>query len=132
MFPLEAAMLPGEELPLRIFEPRYSAMISDCLAGTGEFGVVLIQAGREVGGGDVRSDVGALARIVEHTDLLDFPGARSREQMFDLPAEPAVAAPVADQEGIDKAALADEFGEDTAVRLLHTLARVAELPVPGR
>ncbi|QVI30773.1 LON peptidase substrate-binding domain-containing protein [Mycolicibacterium neoaurum] len=69
MFPLEAAMLPGEELPLRIFEPRYSAMISDCLAGTGEFGVVLIQAGREVGGGDVRSDVGALARIVEHTDL---------------------------------------------------------------
>ncbi|KQP11872.1 virulence factor SrfC family protein [Pseudorhodoferax sp. Leaf267] len=24
----------------------------------------------------------------EHTDLLDFPGARSREQMFDLPAEP--------------------------------------------
>lgn len=69
MFPLEVAMLPGEELPLRIFEPRYSAMISDCLAGTGEFGVVLIQAGREVGGGDVRSDVGALARIVEHTDL---------------------------------------------------------------
>ena len=24
----------------------------------------------------------------EHTDLLDFPGARSREQMFDLPSEP--------------------------------------------
>ncbi len=27
MFPLEVAMLPGEELPLRIFEPRYSAMV---------------------------------------------------------------------------------------------------------
>ncbi len=25
MFPLEVAMLPGEELPLRIFEPRYTA-----------------------------------------------------------------------------------------------------------
>ena len=24
-------MLPGEELPLRIFEPRYTAMVSDCL-----------------------------------------------------------------------------------------------------
>ena len=48
------AMLPGEVLPLRIFEPRYSAMISDCLAGTGEFGVVLIQAGREVGKPTVR------------------------------------------------------------------------------
>lgn len=68
MFPLEMAMLPGEQLPLRIFEPRYSAMISDCLAGDGEFGVVLIAAGREVGGGEARNDVGALARIVEHAD----------------------------------------------------------------
>ena len=32
MFPLQVAMLPGEELPLRIFEPRYSALVSDCLA----------------------------------------------------------------------------------------------------
>jgi hypothetical protein len=65
MFPLEVAMLPGEELPLRIFEPRYSAMVADCLAGDRAFGVVLIAAGREVGGGDARNDVGALARIAE-------------------------------------------------------------------
>ena len=59
MFPLERAMLPGEELPLRIFEPRYSALVSDCLAmDDPAFGVVLIAAGREVGGGDTRSDVG--------------------------------------------------------------------------
>ena len=66
MFPLEVAMLPGEELPLRVFEPRYTAMVSDCL-GTDDpsFGVVLIAAGREVGGGDTRSDVGALAHIAE-------------------------------------------------------------------
>ena len=25
MFPLESVRLPGEELPLRIFEPRYGA-----------------------------------------------------------------------------------------------------------
>ena len=25
-------MLPGEELPLRIFEPRYAALVRDCLA----------------------------------------------------------------------------------------------------
>lgn len=68
MFPLEVAMLPGEQLPLRIFEPRYSAMISDCLAGDRTFGVVLIAAGREVGGGDARNDVGAFAQIVEHAD----------------------------------------------------------------
>ncbi|WP_299557031.1 LON peptidase substrate-binding domain-containing protein [uncultured Mycolicibacterium sp.] len=68
MFPLEVAMLPGEALPLRIFEPRYAALVADCLAMTDpSFGVVLIEAGREVGGGDIRTDVGAVARIVEYT-----------------------------------------------------------------
>lgn len=70
MFPLEVAMLPGEELPLRIFEPRYAALVQACLAAEDPvFGVVLIEAGREVGGGDARSDVGALARIAECADL---------------------------------------------------------------
>jgi Lon protease-like protein len=70
MFPLEVAMLPGEELPLRIFEPRYTAMVSDCLAAEDPaFGVVLISAGREVGGGDTRSDVGAMAHITECADF---------------------------------------------------------------
>ena len=65
-------MLPGEELPLRIFEPRYTAMVSDCLtADDPSFGVVLIAAGREVGGGDARSDVGALAHIAECADFGD-------------------------------------------------------------
>ena len=39
---------------------------------------------------------------------------------------------LARQEASLKTALADEFGEDTAAALLRTLARVAELPVPGR
>jgi Lon protease-like protein len=70
MFPLEVAMLPGEELPLQIFEPRYVALVQDCLtAQEPAFGVVLIEAGREVGGGDRRSGVGALARIVECSDF---------------------------------------------------------------
>lgn len=72
MFPLEVAMLPGEELPLRIFEPRYTAMVADCLATEDPaFGVVLISAGREVGGGDTRSDVGAMAHITECADFGD-------------------------------------------------------------
>lgn len=76
MFPLEVAMLPGEELPLRIFEPRYVAMIGECMTmPEPAFGVVLIAAGREVGGGDQRCDVGALARIV---DCQGFDGDRYR------------------------------------------------------
>jgi uncharacterized protein len=70
MFPLEVAVLPGERLPLQIFEPRYAALVQACLAADDpEFGVVLIAAGREVGGEDARSDIGALARIVEYADL---------------------------------------------------------------
>ena len=66
MFPLQTAQLPGDTLPLRIFEPRYARLVHDCLAADEPaFGVVLISRGLEVGGGDSRSDVGALARIVE-------------------------------------------------------------------
>ena len=72
MFPLEVAMLPGEELPLWIFEPRYSALVQHCLGSDDPvFGVVLISAGREVGGGDTRSEVGALAHITECADFGD-------------------------------------------------------------
>src|SRR5579875_215149 len=69
MFPLESALLPGEELPLRIFEPRYSALVRDCLRSRAKtFGVVLISRGREVGGGEQRCDVGALAAIADCAD----------------------------------------------------------------
>jgi Lon protease-like protein len=70
MFPLESALLPNEDLPLHIFEPRYTALVQDCLRSDDRrFGVVLISRGREVGGGDERCDVGALAMIVECVDL---------------------------------------------------------------
>lgn len=69
MFPLESSALPGEVLPLRIFEPRYSQLVSDCLTMSDPaFGVVLITRGSEVGGGDARSSVGALAHITECVD----------------------------------------------------------------
>ncbi|MFC7756402.1 LON peptidase substrate-binding domain-containing protein [Tsukamurella soli] len=66
MFPLGATLLPGESLPLRVFEPRYQALVQRCLATDRRFGVVLIERGSEVGGGDVRSDVGTVAEIVDH------------------------------------------------------------------
>jgi Lon protease-like protein len=70
MFPLQSALLPDEELPLRIFEPRYSALVRDCMRDADpRFGVVLISRGREVGGGDVRCDIGAVARITECVDV---------------------------------------------------------------
>jgi Lon protease-like protein len=54
-----------------VFEPRYRVMVRECLRNDHEFGVVLIERGSEVGGGDVRFDVGTLARIVRATELDD-------------------------------------------------------------
>jgi Lon protease-like protein len=71
MFPLGAVLVPSAGLPLHVFEPRYRALVRDCLAGDHEFGVVLIERGSEVGGGDVRVSVGTLAQLVRSTELPD-------------------------------------------------------------
>ena len=65
MFPLGSVLFPSMILPLHVFEPRYRALVEDCVAGNGEFGVVLIERGSEVGGGDVRTDVGTVAQVLE-------------------------------------------------------------------
>ena len=71
MFPLGSPLLPGAVLPLHIFEPRYRALAQRCTGNDEPFGVVMIERGSEVGGGDVRSDVGCLALISQHQELPD-------------------------------------------------------------
>lgn len=72
MFPLGAVLFPYVHLPLHVFEPRYRALAKDCLrSATNEFGVVLIERGHEVGGGDTRFAVGTIAHITESAELPD-------------------------------------------------------------
>jgi Lon protease-like protein len=78
LFPLGTVLVPTAVLPLHIFEPRYRALMEDLTGGTeglpafeSEFGVVLIDRGSEVGGGDVRRSVGTVARLLEATQLAD-------------------------------------------------------------
>lgn len=66
MFPLGSVLLPGELLPLHVFEPRYRALVIDLLAddvNDPDFGVILIERGHEVGGGDQRGSIGTRARL---------------------------------------------------------------------
>lgn len=142
MFPLEVAMLPGEELPLRIFEPRYAALVQTCMAADDPvFGVVLIEAGREVGGGDARSDVGALARITECADmgsgryrLKCVMGERFRvmEWQPDNPYPQAAVQLWPDEPGaaVDVAAIRDI--EDRMVALFERIAAVRGVEVNAR
>ncbi|MEQ1702388.1 MAG: LON peptidase substrate-binding domain-containing protein [Ilumatobacteraceae bacterium] len=66
MFPLGSVLVPGGVLSLHVFEPRYRALVQHCLAAEEpDFGVVLIDRGSEVGGGDVRRTVGTVARMAQ-------------------------------------------------------------------
>ena len=63
LFPLNTVLFPQGVLPLRIFEPRYLDMISDCLKNNTGIGVVLIREGKEVGSAASTYDVGTMSEI---------------------------------------------------------------------
>jgi Lon protease-like protein len=71
MFPLGTVLLPNMVLPLHIFEPRYRILFHDLMSGDREFGVVQIARGSETGGGDVRHDIGTIARVLQAEELAD-------------------------------------------------------------
>lgn len=73
MFPLGTVLFPGMLLPLHVFEPRYRAMIRYCLDNEPEFGVTLITRGQETGGGEERSQIATVSRIIE---VGQFPDGR--------------------------------------------------------
>lgn len=71
LFPLGTVLFPGAALPLRIFEPRYVAMLATVAAGRrpGRFGVVALRAGHEVGAHNAHSlhRVGCVAELEDVT-----------------------------------------------------------------
>ena len=71
MFPLGSVLFPGAILPLQVFEPRYRSLVGDVSASDNRFGVVLIERGSEVGGGDLRSNVGTVAELVRRGESED-------------------------------------------------------------
>lgn len=66
MFPLGSVLFPHLPLHLRVFEERYLVMLSRMLEREdAEFGVVLIERGQEVGGGEHRFGYGTVAQITQ-------------------------------------------------------------------
>jgi len=63
LFPLDAVLFPGGALPLRIFEPRYLDMISDCMKSESGIGVVLIKDGHEAGAAAKVHEFGTISYI---------------------------------------------------------------------
>lgn len=136
MFPLGSVLFPSLVLPLHVFEPRYRALVEDCLAGDGEFGVVLIERGSEVGGGDVRTDVGTVAHIlqVERFDDGRFAvaavGTRRIRVRRWLDDDPYPRAEVEDWEDEGPAVVPLDDLEVLLRRALALAAELGEAPAP--
>jgi uncharacterized protein len=75
MFPLGSVLFPHMPLQLRVFEERYIVMLSRILqTEPSEFGVVLIERGQEVGGGERRFGVGTIAQVTQLEGAEGFVG----------------------------------------------------------
>ena len=64
LFPLGLVLLPTEQVPLHIFEPRYRELIAECLEADEPFGLVFADD-------DGLRGIGTLASVVEVTDRFE-------------------------------------------------------------
>lgn len=136
LFPLQLVLLPGELLPLHIFEPRYREMIAHCRETGEPFGMVVRLA-------DGVASLGCTARLVAVVE--EFPDGRSSivvrgEAPFRvdelLPPDDPIAEALAARVGYldddpwepDGAAVARVEG--LLLRILSLLGEDAVLPEP--
>jgi Lon protease-like protein len=108
LFPLGLVLLPGELVPLHIFEERYKLMIGECLEQESEFGIIWLSDDglKEVGCAAriarvlERFDDGRLNILVEGTEPF-----RLTRRIEDLPYPAGDVEPLADDRDTDEDAL---------------------------
>src|SRR4051795_685197 len=64
LFLLPLVLLPGEVVPLHVFEERYKQMIGECLESDGEFGIVWLSD-------DGLREIGCTARVTQVLEEFD-------------------------------------------------------------
>ncbi len=69
IFPLDLVLFPNQELPLKIFEPRYKQMIDDCILSNKEFGVCLSSSEMTVSNWEAPYGIGTIAKIIDCKDV---------------------------------------------------------------
>lgn len=149
LFPLGTTLLPGQQLPLQVFESRYLALLDAIVAGgpddthEGGFGVVAIRHGYEVGDrANELHGVGCFAaidRIVHAADGLYFVLAHGTRR-FRLDGVDAAAGTLwttgsvtwlAEREG-DEGRIPELASRLRQAVQAHTVALgIADLPAPS-
>lgn len=69
IFPLDLVLFPRQELPLRIFEPRYKQLVDDCMLSDGQFGVCLVDSNKQILGWNGPKNIGTIAKITKCEDV---------------------------------------------------------------
>ncbi len=69
IFPLDLVLFPRQELPLRIFEPRYKQLVDDCMLSDGQFGVCLVDSSNQIRGWNGPKPTGTIAKITKCEDV---------------------------------------------------------------
>lgn len=148
LFPLKVVLLPTEQIPLHIFEPRYKELIGECIEDDAEFGLVLSddeglrQVGTRARVTDVleRFDDGRLNVVVEGGDrfrLVELTSGRSFHtgqiepiEDEDLDAEPADAQRALGLfRRVAELAEAETTEPEPSRRLSYEIAARIELPL---
>jgi Lon protease-like protein len=74
IFPLPLVLLPGEFLPLHIFEPRYRRMLEDVQKEKNFFGVTFYDLSNAL---DERPELGTIGCVAEVREVHEMPDGRS-------------------------------------------------------
>ena len=148
LFPLKVVLLPTEQIPLHVFEPRYKELIGECIEDDAEFGLVLSddeglrRVGTRARVTDVleRFDDGRLNVVVEGGDrfrLVELTSGRSFHtgqieeiEDDDLDAEPEDAQRALGLfRRVAELAEAETTEPEPSRRLSYEIAARIELPI---
>ena len=131
LFPLGIVLLPGEPVPLHIFEPRYREMVQVCIDGDRPFGIVYASE-------EKLAEVGCTARIERvaaryddgRLDIVAVGEDRFRVEAIHRDRSFLTA----DVEPVEDAAADDDAGarEAAITRHMRLLEMAGEEPRPGR
>ncbi len=138
MFPLSNVVFPYMLLPLHIFEDRYRELMSDLQhVEEPEFGVVLIERGWEVGGGEERAELGTVVRLLDSEQIEGgrwvavTAGARRIRVTKWLPDAPYPMATVEDVKDLEASDASETLREAAYFAVRKVAALQAELGEPG-
>ncbi|MFP3903806.1 MAG: LON peptidase substrate-binding domain-containing protein [Armatimonadota bacterium] len=119
IMPMFQVLFPGMPMPLDLWEDRYMKLARQCTDNDREFGIVLIEEGKEVGG-PVQSTykIGTSARVAYAREMDDHIAAlvvgQEKFRILDVvESKPVMKAVVEEVPDIERISISPEFVTDT-------------------